>query len=107
MDMDTTEATEGTAMNTTTTRTIWFGHAATYGGKIHRTEAGDHAWCLSNNGYKPLRSISVKVAHENHNDHAAHDAAEAAALIAAKISTSSLCTKCCGHVIDAMKEAGA
>jgi hypothetical protein len=103
MDMETTEATEGTAMNTTTTRTIWFGHAATYGGKIHRTEAGDHAWCLSNNGYKPLRSISVKVDHENRTDFDV----EAAALIAAKISTSSLCTKCCGHVIDAMKEAGA
>ncbi len=88
-------------MNTTTT-TIVYGTAA-YGGKLHRTGEGDHAWCLNGNGHKPLNSIFVKVTVDGYADLDA----EADALIAAKIDPDALCGKCCGHVADKLKEAGA
>lgn len=87
-------------MNTTTnTRTIVYGSAAQYGGKIHRTEEGGHAWCLSGNGYKPMRSIIAKVDYDALPDWEA----EAAALIARKVNPANLCAKCAAHTAETMR----
>jgi len=87
-------------------RTVIYG-AAAYGGKIHRTHAGGHAYCLSSNGYKPMRSIIASITHASDSDYAAHRAAEVAALRAAKINPNNLCQKCCSGVAKTMKEAAA
>jgi hypothetical protein len=88
--MATTTHQEPTTMNTTdNTRTVVYG-AAAYGGKIHRTNAGGHAFCLNDRGHKPMRSIIVSVEFEGY----ANFEAEAAALIGAGVKHTSLCRKC-------------
>jgi hypothetical protein len=103
-------------MNTTTqeidmttpakTFTVIYG-AAAYGGKIHRTNEGDHAFCLSGNGNKPMRSVSASVTHAIGSDWDTRDAAEIAALRAAKINPNNLCRKCASRVAENMKEVAA
>ncbi len=90
-------------MITTNTITIVFGTAALAGGKIHRTGEGDHAWCLSGMGHKPLRGIVTRVQH----DGKANLDAEVEALRAAKVSADAICTKCASAHANRMKEAGA
>ena len=96
-------------MDTTTaphTTTIVYG-AAAHGGKIHRTRANGHAWCLSNNGHKPMRSIVATVEINGY----ANFEAEAAALIAAGAKHTNMCQKCAKTTAAVMsineKEAGA
>lgn len=71
------------------TNTIIYG-AAAHGGKIHRTKAGGHAFCLSGNGHKPMRSIVATIDIDGY----ANFEAEAAALIAAGAKHTNMCRKC-------------
>lgn len=79
----------GITSTTSITRTVVFG-AAAHGGKIHRTNAGGHAFCLNDRGHKPMRSIVASVEFEGYADFEA----EAAALLAAGVGHASLCRKC-------------
>lgn len=81
---------KGDIMNST----IVYGTAAQAGGKIHRTNKGDHAWCLRGNGSTPLRFILVEVTNDAPNFDAEIDA-----LRNANIKATSLCQKCCGTVV--------
>jgi hypothetical protein len=90
-------------MNTTeNTNTIIYG-AAAYGGKIHRTTKGGHAFCLNDRGHKPMRSVIASIDYTGYADFGA----EAAALIALKVNPANLCRKCAARTAKTMKEAGA
>jgi len=104
-DMNTT--TQEIEMTTTVeTHTVIYGQAA-HGGKIHRTNEGDHAWCLSNNGNKPMRSVVASIAHLTDTMWDVRLPAEMDALRAAKINPNNLCSKCASRVANAMKEVAA
>lgn len=93
---------------TTDTTTYVFGQIS-YGGKIHRTEENGHAWCMSGNGHKPIRSIFAKVTHlhNGYQPNFAKTEAEVEAIKNAGIGTDNLCQKCCDHIIREIEEAGA